>query len=179
MQATRRGLDAGAHGARIAARDEHTGTGHGLLRVAGLGMVDHMQGGEKPEQKRPRAVTAVPVGMGSAPGCERRKRQEIIDPGADGGGALPHEESTHDGLATMRPEVGATARTPPARPIGQGRGQHSAPAAWRPGDTSRAEPISAAATLLTSPSPVPRSAAGDRAGSGDEPRSEGVMRSVT
>ena len=106
-------------------------------------------------------------------GCERRKRQEIIDAGADGGGALPHEESTHDGLATMTPEVGTTARTPPARPIGQDCGQHSAPAARRPGNMSRAEPIFAAATLLTSPSPAARSAAGYRAGNGDEPSSEG------
>ena len=46
-----------------------------------------------------------------------------------------------------------------------------APAARRPGDVSRAEPISGAAMLLTSPSLAARSAAGDRAGNGDEPNS--------
>jgi len=49
--------------------------------------------------------------------------------------------------------------------------RHPAPAARRPGDVSRAEPISGAAILLTSPSRAARSAAADRAGNGDEPHS--------
>ena len=57
----------GSTGARIAVRDEHTGTGHGLLRVAGLGMVESyaMRRGAGAESTAGRNGGTGPDGLGS------------------------------------------------------------------------------------------------------------------